>query len=80
MLTPAQRKYCTTGKELLAIVIFTRQFSRDLLGQQFIKRTDHNSLIWLLKFKNIEGQLARRIEELAQYNMVIEHRPGKKTY
>ena len=40
-------------------------------------RTDHNSLIWLLNFKNIEGQLARWIEELAQYNMVIQHRPGK---
>ena len=28
-------------------------------------------------FKNIEGQLARLIEELAVYNMEIVHRPGK---
>ena len=28
-------------------------------------------------FKNIEGQLARWIEELAVYNMEIVHRPGK---
>ena len=28
-------------------------------------------------FKNIEGQLARWIEELAVYNMKIVHRPGK---
>jgi hypothetical protein len=77
VLTPAQRKYCTTRKELLAIVTFTRQFRYYLLGQHFIMRTDHNSLIWLLNFKNIEGQLARWIEELAQYNMVIQHRPGK---
>jgi hypothetical protein len=75
VLTPAQRKYCTTRKELLAIVTFTRQFRYYLLGQHFIMRTDHNSLIWLLNFKNIEGQLARWIEELAQYNMVIQHRP-----
>ena len=27
-------------------------------------------------FKNIEGQLARWIEELAAYNMEIAHRPG----
>ena len=28
-------------------------------------------------FKNIEGQLARWIEELAVFNMEIVHRPGK---
>ena len=28
-------------------------------------------------FKNIEGQLARWIMELAVYNMGIVHRPGK---
>ena len=27
-------------------------------------------------FKNIEGQLARWIEEFAVYNMEIVHRPG----
>lgn len=26
----------------------------------------------------IEGQLARWLEELSQYNMVIQHIPGKK--
>lgn len=78
VLTPTQRKYCTTRKELLAIVCFTRHFRHYLLGRNFIIRTDHNSLTWLLNFKNIEGQLARWIEELSQYNMVIQHRSGKK--
>jgi len=78
VLTTAQRNYCTTRKELLAIVCFTRQFRHYLLGRRFIVRTDHNSLKWLLNFKNIEGQLARWIEELSQYNMVIQHRPGKQ--
>ena len=77
VLTPAQRKYCTTRKELLAIVTFTRQFRHYLLGRPFIIRTDHNSLIWLLNLKNIEGQLARWIEELALYSLVIQHRGGK---
>ena len=31
-----------------------------------------------MRFKHIEGQLARWPEELAQYNMEIIHRPGKK--
>ena len=40
-------------------------------------RTDHNILIWLMRFKNIEGHLARWIEELTVHNMEIVHRPGK---
>ena len=76
-LTNTQRNYCTTRKELLAVVRFTRQFRHYLLGRQFICRTDHNSLIWLMGFKNIQGQLARWLEELSQYDMVVLHRPGK---
>ena len=78
VLTPTQRKYCTTRKELLAIVCFTRHFRHCLLGRTFVIRTDHNSLTWLLNFKNIEGQLSRWIEELSQYNFVIQHRSGSK--
>jgi len=78
VLSPAQKRYCTTRKELLAVVTFTRQFRNYLLGRQFIVRTDHHSLIWLMKFKNLEGQLARWMEELSQYDMVIRHRAGRK--
>ncbi len=78
VLTPAQRRYCTTRKELLAVITFTRQYRHYLLGRKFTVRTDHNSLTWLLRFRCIEGQLARWLEELAQYDMNIEHRPGKK--
>ena len=46
MLRPPQQKYCTTRKELLAIVKFTRQVRHYLLGQHFIIRTNPNSLIW----------------------------------
>lgn len=70
-LSSTQRRYCVTRKELLAIVVFTIQFRFYLLGRPFIVRTDHHSLAWLLGFKNIEGQLARCIEELSQYNMTI---------
>jgi hypothetical protein len=30
-----------------------------------------------MRFKHIEGQLARCLEELAQFDMEILHRPGK---
>ena len=53
VLTPAQRKYCTTRKELLSFITFTRQYRHYLLGNYFIVRTDHNSFTWLMSFKNI---------------------------
>ena len=68
VLMKQHRNYCTTRKELLAIVKFCRQFRHYLLGRFFLIRTDHNSLVWLTRFKYIEGQLARWIEELSQYN------------
>ncbi len=77
-LSPEQRNYCTTRKELLAVIRFTRQFRHYLLGRKFVVRTDHNSLTWLLNFKDPQGQLARWIEELSQYHLVIQHRAGKK--
>ena len=76
VLMKQHRNYCTTRKELLAVVKFCRQFRHYLLGRFFLIRTDHNSLVWLTRFKYIEGQLARFIEELSQYNFKILHRKG----
>ena len=77
-LTPEQINYCTTRKELLTVVQFTRQFRHYLLGGQFLVRTDHSSLRWLLNFKEPDGQLAWWLEELSLYDMVVQHRAGKK--
>jgi transposase InsO family protein len=78
ILLRAQKKYCTTRKELLAVVKFCRFFRHYLLGRPFTVRTDHGSLVWLMRFKHLEGQLARWMEELSQYDMQIVHRPGRK--
>ena len=77
VLDSAQRNYCTTRKELLAVVRFTRHFKHYLLKRRFTLRIDHNSLLWLTGLNNIEGQLARWIEELAVYNIEMVHQPGK---
>ncbi|XP_057691272.1 uncharacterized protein LOC130915330 [Corythoichthys intestinalis] len=77
-LSPAQQRYCVTRRELLAVVRFTRQFRHYLLGRKFLLRTDHGSLTWLFRFKCPEGQLARWLEELSQYDFHIEHRAGKR--
>jgi len=77
-LTSEQRKYFTTRKELLSIVRFTRQFRYYLLGKNFTVLTDHSSLAWLLRFKEPQGQIARWMEELSQFHMVVKHRAGDK--
>ena len=78
VLTPAQRRYCTTRKELLALITFCRHFRHYLIGRRVIVRTDHASLTWLMRFKKLEGQLARWCEELSQYDLMILHRGGAK--
>ena len=76
VLLKQHRNYCTIRKELLAIIKFCRQFRHFLLGRFFYIRTDHNSLVWLTRFKHLEGQLARFLEELSQYDFKIIHRKG----
>ena len=72
-----ERNYCTTRRELLSIITFLKKFRHYLLGRVVKVRTDHSSLRWLMNFKDADGQLARWREVCAQYQLQIEHRPGK---
>ncbi len=76
-LNKSQRNYCTTMRELLAVVIFIKQFHHYLWGRKFTLRTDHASLQWLTSFKEPSGMLARWMSILANYEMNIVHRQGK---
>ena len=76
-LSKPERNYCVTRRELLAVVKTLQHFSKYLLGRKFRIRTDHAALKWLLEFKNPEGQVARWIEQLQEYDFTIEHRSGK---
>ena len=58
-LRPSQRKYCTTKREMLAAVSMCIQFRSYLRGVTFTLRTDHKSLVWLHRFKDTEGMMAR---------------------
>ena len=76
-LTPSERHYCTTRKELLALVYFTRYFKQYLLGRPFVVRTDHSAINWLRRTPDPIGQNARWIAALEDYQMTIQHRPGR---
>ncbi|GFQ74574.1 retrovirus-related Pol polyprotein from transposon 412 [Trichonephila clavata] len=73
-LSKPERNYCVTRKELLAIVKAVENFHSYLYGWKFLLRTDHASLTWLLNFKNTEGQIARWIQKLEEYDFEIKHR------
>ena len=78
VLSKQERRYCVTRRELLAVVSFLQHFRPYLLGRPFLIRTDHGSLTWLSNFKEPEGQLARWLECLQEFDFTISHRPGQK--
>ncbi|GBN05495.1 Retrovirus-related Pol polyprotein from transposon 297 [Araneus ventricosus] len=71
-----ERNYCVTRKELLAIVKSIEHFHYYLYGRKFLLRTDHASFRWLLNFREPEGQIARWIQRLQEYDFEIQHRKG----
>ena len=78
LLSKPERRYCVTRRELLAVVTFTRHCRPYLVGRHFTLRTDHGSLTWLKNFKEPEGQLARWLECLQEFDFTICHRRGRK--
>jgi transposase InsO family protein len=78
-LSKAERNYCVTRKELLAVYHYVKQFSHYLYGRRFLIRTDHKALTWLLNWENpTTSQYNSWIAELVEYDMKVEHRPGKQ--
>ena len=72
----SQRRYCTTRREMLAVVIKCTHFRSYLRGAQFTLRTDHSSLRWLQRFWNGDGMLARWYLLLGQFSVTFEYCPG----
>ena len=80
-LSKAQRNYCTTKRELLAVVVYTKKYKHFLWGSDFTLRTDHSSLRWLLNFKDAEGMIGRWLAHLSEFGLThsqIQHRAGAK--
>ena len=54
-----QKNYYATRLGMLALVTYMDHFRYYLLGRKFRLRTDHQSLVWLMSFKEPQGQVAR---------------------
>ena len=78
VFTERQRQYCTTRRELLALVTFLQLFRAYTYDRAVVVRTDHSSLRWLRNFKTPDGLLARWLEILGEYTIEIRHRAGSQ--
>lgn len=68
-LSKAQRIYCVTCQELLAIVKTLEHFHNYLYGQEFHLCSDHSAVTRLISFRNLEGQTARWVQRLQGYHI-----------
>ncbi|XP_067942847.1 uncharacterized protein [Watersipora subatra] len=75
-LTPLERNYCVTQRELLAVVKAVKHFWPHLYGQELFLRTDHASLQGLCKRREPSKQVTRWLEMLVEFCYILEHRSG----
>ena len=76
--SPAERNYCVTRRELLAVILAVKHFRPYLYGRKFLCRTDHASLQWLYRRKDPSHQVARWLEILSEFSFDLQHRAGIK--
>lgn len=74
-LQRGERKWSARELEALAIVWACELFRPYVLGSKFTVRSDHCSLQWLHKAE--KGRLARWSLRLQEFDMKVQHRPGK---
>ena len=76
-LGPSEMLYCTTKKELYAIVFFIHQYRHYIANDKFLVVTDHSSLRYWQRFRHAEGQLGRWLSSLSSYDFEVDTIPGK---
>ena len=77
-LKGAEITYCTTEKELLALVWSLQKYHNMLFGASIIHRTDHRALTFLKTCRLLSGRLMRWTLAIQDYNLRIEFCPGKE--
>ena len=65
--------YCTTRRELVAVMFGLWHYRHYLLGFPFVLQTDHATLTHLLQTTNPVAQSARHLDTLADYAFSIQY-------
>ena len=77
VLSPTQMKYCTSDKEMLAVVTAVCKLRHFLSMEKFIIRVDHHALCYLTRIKDPSGRLMRYALRLQEFDYKIEYKSGK---
>jgi hypothetical protein len=75
---PAERNYDIHDRELLAIIHGLRAWRHLFLSSPHVITilTDHKNLTYYRHVQRITRRVARYLGELAEYNFVLQHKPG----
>ncbi len=77
LLDSAQKNYSTTEKECLALVWAVKRFRAYIWGRKVRVVTDHHSLCWLMKKRDLTGRLARWSLTLQDLDLEIVYKSGR---
>jgi hypothetical protein len=76
-LIPAETRYPTHERELLALVKICTKNRSMLLGKQFTAYTDHRALKFIQSQPYLTSRQARWVEALQEYDIKIAYVPGE---
>ena len=76
-LRPSQRRYCTTKREMLAVVAMCIQFRSYCVEHALLSGRIISRWCGYIVIKDTEGMLSRWLHSLQQFQFSIIHRPGK---
>ena len=74
LLSRTEQAYCTTRKELLAVVHALKSWKTYLLGRKVILRTDHSALLYLRRTPEPISQQARWLNLFGMFDLELQHR------
>jgi hypothetical protein len=75
-LSPSQRRWSTTKRELYAVVLALLKFRKYIWGKKFTVFTDHKALVYLHTQKIANPMLIGWIETLLDFDFDVVHIPG----
>lgn len=67
-----EQLYCTTRKELFAVVMALRTFHSYIYGQHTLLRTDNAAVSWLKQLKRPSGQVAKDLKPMERFNRTLQ--------
>ena len=79
-LKPAEQRYSTFGRELLAMYLAVKHFQHSLEGRQFMIYTDHRPLTFALRSKpdKYSPRETRHLDFVSQFTNDIRHISGEQ--